>query len=152
MGKFPFIIRVYGIYYEAGKGILVSDEFVHGMYVTKFPGGGLEFGEGTRECLKREMMEETGYEFEVGDHFYTTDFFVSSAFDVSSQVVSIYYLMKPVGEFNQEISVEKFDFKVHEHGAQSFRYLSLDEIGSESFTLVIDKKVGEMVLEMKNEE
>ncbi len=145
MGKFPFIIRVYGIYHEAGKGILVSDEFIHGMYVTKFPGGGLEFGEGTRECLKRELMEETGNEFEVGDHFYTTDFFVPSAFDSSSQVVSIYYLMKPVGIFNQFISSKKFDFALHEHGAQSFRYVPVSEMVEEEFSLIIDKKVSEMI-------
>ena len=113
MRKNPFIIRVYGIYHEAEKGILVSDEFVQGLYITKFPGGGLEFGEGTKDCLKREMMEETGHEFEVGEHFYTTDFFVPSEFDNSSQVVSVYYRMKPVGEFLQIISTEKFDFKVN---------------------------------------
>ena len=62
MGKYPFIIRVYGIYIDPDKGILVSDELVNGKYITKFPGGGLEFGEGTIDCLKREMVEETGQE------------------------------------------------------------------------------------------
>lgn len=145
MGKYPFIIRVYGIYHDAQKGVLVSDELVHGLYVTKFPGGGLEFGEGMRDCLKREMVEETGHEFEIGEHFFTTDFFVPSAFDSTSQVVSIYYLMKPIEEFKQQIATEKFDFKIHEHGAQSFRFIPLDEIESDSFTLVIDRKVGEMI-------
>ncbi len=145
MAKHPFIIRVYGIYHEQGKGILVSDELVHGQYISKFPGGGLEFGEGTIECLKREMMEETGHEFEIGEHYYTTDFFVPSAFDKNSQVVSIYYRMKPAGDFLQRISNDKFDFKVHEHGAQSFRFVSLEEIGEVSFTLVIDRLVGKML-------
>ena len=35
------------------------------MYVTKFPGGGMEFGEGTIDCIKRECMEEFGEEVEV---------------------------------------------------------------------------------------
>lgn len=148
MPKHPFIIRVYGIYHEPGKGILVSDELVHGQYISKFPGGGLEFGEGTIECLKREMMEETGHEFEIGDHFYTTDFFVPSAFDPSSQVISVYYRMKPVSNFLQTISKDKFDFEVHEHGAQSFRFVPLDEIGESSFTLVIDKFIGKLLSEI----
>ena len=144
MGKYPFVIRVYGVYHEE-RGVLVSDEYVHGMYITKFPGGGLEFGEGTIDCLKREMMEEAGHEFEVGEHFYTTDFFVPSTFDSTSQVVSVYYRMKPIGEFLQNISTEKFDFKVHEHGAQSFRFVPVSKMLSEDFSLVIDKKVGELI-------
>lgn len=147
MGKYPFIVRVYGIYDDPKRGILVSDELVHGQYITKFPGGGLEFGEGTIECLKREMLEETGHQFEVVKHFYTTDFFVPSAFDSTSQVISVYYLMRPVGEFLQEISTEKFEFKVHEHGAQSFRFVPKAELISNVFSLIIDKKVGELIME-----
>lgn len=147
MGKYPFIIRVYGIYNAAGKGILVSDEYVHGRYITKFPGGGLEFGEGTIDCLKREMMEETGHEFVVKDHFYTTDFFVPSAFDDTSQVVSVYYMMEPVGDFNHKVSSDKFNFPVIEHGAQAFRFVPISEINDEAFTLVIDQKVGKMLKE-----
>ena len=55
-----FTIRVYGILFDENKRILVSDEFIRGDYFTKFPGGGLEIGEGTRDCLKREFKEETG--------------------------------------------------------------------------------------------
>ncbi len=147
MGKYPFIVRVYGIYHDPDRGILVSDEFVHGKYITKFPGGGLEFGEGARECLQREMMEETGHVFEIGEHFYTTDFFAPSVFDNAYQVISIYYFMILVGEFKLAFSTEKFDFKVKEHGAQSFRFIPLKEIESDSFTLVIDKKVGQIIHE-----
>lgn len=150
MNKYPFIVRVYGIFHDIKRGILVSDELIHGNYITKFPGGGLDFGEGTLECLRREMVEETGFEFEVGEHFYTTDFFVPSVFDKTSQVVSIYYLMKPISEFNQKISDTKFDFPIHEHGAQSFRFIPVSEIGGDSFSLVIDKRVGVMIHEKIN--
>ena len=69
-----FNIRVYGILINENKQVLVSDEFIRGQYYTKFPGGGLELGEGTRECLAREFMEEMNLKVSVEDHLYTTDF------------------------------------------------------------------------------
>jgi len=53
-----FVIRVYGLIINANKEVLISDEYVLKTYMTKFPGGGLEFGEGTIDCLKREFREE----------------------------------------------------------------------------------------------
>ena len=90
--------------------VLVTDEYVYGKYVTKFPGGGLHSGEGTLDCLRREMIEETGQEVEVLEHFYTTDFFVPSAFDPTKQVISIYYLIKFLEPIRFKISDKKFDF------------------------------------------
>ena len=59
---FRFNIRVYGILINDQNQVLVSDELIRGKHYTKFPGGGLEYGEGTRDCLKREFLEETGHE------------------------------------------------------------------------------------------
>ena len=71
-----FIIRVYGIVLSKKEEVLVTDEFQVGMKMTKFPGGGLHFGEGTIECLQREFIEEcNGQEIENIRHFYTTDFY-----------------------------------------------------------------------------
>ena len=84
-----FTVRVYGILFDEHKRILVSDEFIRGDYFTKFPGGGLELGEGTRDCLKREFKEETGLDVIVGDHLYTTDYFQQSAFNPNDQIISI---------------------------------------------------------------
>src|SRR5512133_2855883 len=92
--RFPmqkFNIRVYGILINEQKEVLVSDEFIRGNYYTKFPGGGLEFGEGTRDCLKREFLEEMNLNVEVGEHLYTTDYFQMSAFHPDHQIISIYY-------------------------------------------------------------
>ena len=61
-----FNLRVYGILINDKKQVLVSDEFIRGNYYTKFPGGGLEFGEGTRDCLKREFMEEMNLKWRSG--------------------------------------------------------------------------------------
>ncbi len=70
-----FNVRVYGIVIGENKQVLVSDEYIRGEYVTKFPGGGLDFGEGTRDCLKREFKEEMDLAVQLGDHLYTTDSF-----------------------------------------------------------------------------
>ncbi|MGE0568360.1 MAG: NUDIX domain-containing protein, partial [Bacteroidia bacterium] len=87
-----FNVRVYGILIHEGK-VLVTDEFIKGIEITKFPGGGLQFGEGTLECVKREFAEEVDIDIEVIAHFYTTDFFVESAFNNKQQIMSIYYLV-----------------------------------------------------------
>lgn len=89
-----FNVRVYGLWIT-GNHICVSKEKIGNFEILKFPGGGLEYGEGTIEALKREWLEELNIEIEVLCHFYTTDFFQPSAFD-NSQILSIYYLVKPI--------------------------------------------------------
>ena len=106
-----FNIRVYGIIINEHRQVLVSDEFIRGAYVTKFPGGGLEFGEGTRDCLKREMKEELNIEAEIGDHIYTTDFYQRSAFNTDHQIVSIYYHVKPLEPILVPFKQRQFDFQ-----------------------------------------
>lgn len=141
-------MRVYGILAEGGR-LLVSDEFIKGREITKLPGGGLEFGEGTADCLVREFKEETGIKVAVKSHFYTTDFFVTSAFNVKSQVISIYYVVQALEELSFSISSKKFDFKKKTEGAQSFRWLEIDKISENDFTFVIDRKVATMIAEQK---
>ncbi|MBL7931465.1 MAG: NUDIX domain-containing protein [Bacteroidia bacterium] len=140
-GKFN--VRVYGILIQ-DSSLLVSDEYIKRNKVTKLPGGGLEFGEGIKDCLVREFKEELDLDVEVVSHFYTTDFFVTSAFDTKSQVISIYYLVKPLAEILCKISDNAHDYEKTE-GAQSLRWIKLDELKESDFTLIIDRKVGEML-------
>src|SRR3982750_250043 len=105
-----FTIRVYGILLNDKKQVLVSDEHIRGNYYTKFPGGGLELGEGTRDCLKREFMEEMGLNIEVGEHIYTTDFFQQSAFNKDHQIISIYYFVEALEKIKTPIRTQVFDF------------------------------------------
>ena len=86
-----FNVRVYGLLVNEHDQILVADELIRGKYTTKFPGGGLELGEGLIDGLIREFQEECGVQVAVEDHYYTTDFFVPSDFDDESQVISVYY-------------------------------------------------------------
>lgn len=139
-----FNVRVYGILIHEGA-ILVSDEYIKRNKITKLPGGGLEFGEGTRDCLVREFKEELNLDVEISEHFYTTDFFVTSSFDTKSQVISIYYIVKPLGPLNFEVSEQPHNYEKKE-GAQSLRWIKLNELKESDFTLIIDRKVGEMLI------
>lgn len=144
-----FNVRVYGILIHENR-LLVSDEYIKGMNITKLPGGGLEFGEGTIDCVIREFKEELDLDIEVDEHFYTTDFFVNSAFSVNNQVISIYYKVKPKSEFDPlklpfKISSKPFDFDKKKEGAQMMRWIELNRISENDFTFIIDKRIGEML-------
>ena len=144
-----FNVRVYGILIEKGK-LLVSDEFIKGKEITKLPGGGLEFGEGSVDCVIREFKEETNLAVSVKNHFYTTDFFVTSAFHVGSQIISIYYVVNALEEIKIITTSKKFDFKKKVEGAQAFRWLDINKISENDFTFIIDRKVAGLIYEQKN--
>lgn len=135
-----FNIRVYGILIHEGK-ILLSDETYAGKSFTKFPGGGLQFGEGTIECLKREFIEEFNWEIEVIAHFYTTDFFVQSAFNNQHQIVSIYYKIE-----NRNQDQLCFDFLNSNEENATLKWKSLSHLKTDDVTFPIDKKVVELLL------
>lgn len=146
-----FNVRVYGLLFDERKRLLVSDEFIRGNYFTKLPGGGLEFGEGTRECLKREFLEETGLEVEIGEHIYTTDFFQISAFNNRDQIVSIYYRVRCGSASTLPTHDTPFDFAPHQVAdpqgeSEVFRWIEWDNLKEEAMSLPIDKVVIGMVL------
>jgi 8-oxo-dGTP diphosphatase len=146
-------IRVYGILINGANEILVSDELIRGMKITKFCGGGLEEGEGTRDCLAREFMEEMNLRVEVGEHIYTTDFFQPSAFREGDQIMSIYYKVKPLQPITAPLRNKPFDFDDREmeiynrvKEIETFRFIPLQNFNEECMTLPIDKIVAKMVM------
>lgn len=149
MGRFN--IRIYGVLVDDRKRVLVSDEYIRGAFFTKFPGGGLEFGEGTRDCLKREFKEETGLDVEIGEHIYTTDFFQISAFNHNDQIISIYYFVH--GDAAQlTTKTDRFDFLPHqvsdpEGEAEVFRWIEWNDLHEGMMDLPIDKLVVKMIKE-----
>ena len=150
-----FNIRIYGILINEEKKVLVSDEYIRGNYYTKFPGGGLEFGEGTRDCLKREFKEEMDLDVEILDHIYTTDFFQMSAFNPADQIISIYYFVKALEEIKAPLRNKEFDFDEgqlriykEKNEIETFRFIEWDNFSAESVTLPIDKAVADMLKKM----
>ena len=147
-----FNIRVYGILINDDKQVLVSDEFIRGKYYTKFPGGGLELGEGTRDCLRREFKEEMNLQVNVGEHIYTTDYYQKSAFNADHQIISIYYFVNALEPITAPLRLKEFDFdedqlKIYEEAKEieTFRFIDWHSFSAESVTLPIDKIVADIV-------
>ncbi len=143
--KRNFNVRVYGLLINDKNEILISDEEENGLQFSKFPGGGLENGEGLLEGLKREFAEECSTDIEITDHFYTTDFYVKSVFD-DSQVIAVYYRIKTDGDFSCKISKIPFDFEEQcSNSKQSFRMVSINELDSNSVTFPADQHVVSLI-------
>lgn len=143
-----FNLRVYGLLINQNREVLLTDEFRLGMNMTKFPGGGMKYGESTIDCIKRECMEELGQEVEVVQHFYTTDFFQTSLLlNSNRQLLSIYYIIKTIDE-PRFIFVDKpFSFTQNVDGPQCFRFRKISELSSDELTFPVDKKVVQLLKE-----
>lgn len=130
-----FNIRVYGVLKEAGKILLLEEPYANRTLI-KFPGGGLEFGEGLRETLKREFIEELNLEVKIGEHLYTTDFFQPSAFVENEQLIAVYYR---VHAFNMDA------LSIMESKIIRLHWIFLEDLKKETVTLAVDKKVIELL-------
>jgi 8-oxo-dGTP diphosphatase len=148
-------VRVYGLLINDKQQLLVSDEYIRGAKITKFPGGGLEIGEGTIDCLKREFIEELNLKVAIVDHFYTTDFYQKSAFNAKHQILSIYYTVKALEPLQVSIKTTPFDFdekamQQYERlqATEVFRFIDLAKLSTNDMTLPIDKVVVQKLLNL----
>lgn len=134
-GDKRFNVRVYGIWVESGR-VLISDEEIKGQSIIKFPGGGVEYGEGTIDALKREWKEELDIDIQILEHFYTTDYFQKSVFD-DTQVISIFYKVQP------QIQT---DYIFNKNNNESCYWVKLEELTEDTFTLPIEKRVAKLLI------
>jgi 8-oxo-dGTP pyrophosphatase MutT (NUDIX family) len=138
-------IRVYGLLVNDNDEVLLSDERRFGKEFTKFPGGGLEEGEGVKDCLIREFQEELSLDIEVLDLFYLTDFYQESAFNSKEQLISIYYKVDSLESDRIDSSELPFDFV--EDAIESHRWKKIKDLTSEEVTFPIDKIVVRKLIE-----
>ena len=129
-------IRVYAIYLNEKNELMALDEGYAGEKLIKLPGGGLEFGEGTIECLHREFAEELNLKIEVLEHFYTQEDFLVSRFRENEQLLTIYYT---VNILNLE------ELKILDESIEKVKWISLHE--ENPLPLPIDKIVFEKLKE-----
>jgi 8-oxo-dGTP diphosphatase len=140
-----FNIRVYAIIIKDSCKVLLSDEYMMDMKMTKFPGGGMNLGEGPADAIKREAIEEFKQEIEINRHYYTTDFFQRSKFFPDHQLISIYWLASFIEPIKFKISRMPFDFKQMINGSQSFRWGDLKGMIPDDLTFPIDRIVLDML-------
>ena len=138
-----FNIRVYGLLVNDAGAVLLSRERIGAVEFTKLPGGGMELGEGTHECLIREFKEELGIDIEVAEHFYTTDFFQPSVFRSTDQLISIYYKVRSLSPLS-DIPMEEFTIENDGRLEQQLLFwVPIAELTPEAVTFPIDKLVVE---------
>lgn len=142
MSEKRFNIRVYGILCNDKDEVLIADERRNGISFTKFPGGGLEWGEGLKECLQREFLEELGIDITINELYYCTDFFVESAWNKNDQLISIYFNVDYAHKNELIFPDYSLPFLVDD---EKFRWVKKSELSDELFTYPIDKYVGERI-------
>jgi len=139
-----FNVRVYGVLERDGQ-VLLSHERIAGGVYAKFPGGGLEFGEGPKDAVIREFREELGADVTVAAHLYTTDFYLPSAFSPSDQIISIYYRVAVPDEVELPFHLPPpSDAEVMQE-AQVFRWHPLRELDGKLLTLPADAVVAQIL-------
>lgn len=136
-----FTVRIYGFLLSPENELLLSHEKIEDFAFTKFPGGGLELGEGPIECLVREFKEEMDLDVKILKHVYTSDFYIQSEIEPEEQVIGIYYLVEPHDfEHLKNISTEEkpqlFRGKINYTGQ---RFYPLDVLTQDSLTFNMDK-------------
>jgi len=139
-----FNIRVYGLLVRDGH-VLVSHELIAGKSYAKFPGGGLEFGEGTKDAVIREFGEELGVEVCVKSHFYTTDFYLPSAFDSKDQIISIYYKVESARDEPLPFHLPPPSEEELMTQPQLFRWYPIDRLNDDLIRLPADRVVVRML-------
>jgi 8-oxo-dGTP diphosphatase len=121
-------IRVYAAAVKDKKVLVLHEEYA-GDHLMKFPGGGLEFGEGLLDCLHREFDEELNVKIKIVDHLYTQEEFLVSRFRENEQLLTIYYLVEILDET---------EFLIMDPCIEKTEWISIDT-DENPFLLPIDK-------------
>lgn len=139
-----FNIRVYGLLINENNEVLISDEFRGGVAFTKFPGGGLEFGEGIAEALKREFIEELDLTVMVEDLFYVNDHLQISAFNNQSQLIAFYYFV--TSSKLDQLDLESYVVPLLVNGEKQ-RWFPINKTLESVLTFPLDKIVSRKLIE-----
>ena len=143
-----FNLRSYGILIEDSKVLLSKEWYPHfpeGMI--KFPGGGVQLGEGVADAVKREFMEELQMPVSVHKVFYVPHGFLKSHFD-NTQIVSFYWNVERLGGQVPLNSPREILTDRGTPGRQKFMWVSLQDFDPLKMTFPFDKEVGHKLVEV----
>lgn len=97
--KYHRAFGVYGICVEYNKLLVINKN--GGPYINRYdlPGGSLEEGETLSKAMKREFIEETGFEIEIKENIGVIDFILPWLWRDYTDVhhIVVYYSVKKVG-------------------------------------------------------
>jgi len=136
-----FNLRVYGLVRSAAGAILLSEERRAGFEFCKFPGGGVQAGEGILDALHREFKEELDAEIIKAEFFYFNEFYQPSRFNPNEQVICFYYLATLRDPERLTLMVNNLPIGGEDGDYERFRWISLDQINENILTFPIDRKV-----------
>jgi mutator protein MutT len=132
-----FNLRVYAFIINDNHEVLLSDEYEFGTFFTKFPGGGVEYGEGILQALKRELKEELKVNVLSNEFLFFNDFYQSSQFHADRQVTCFYYLVKC--DTISHIGNEKYFIPFY-MPQEKQRWKKITKLNSEDLSFPIDQK------------
>lgn len=131
-----FNIRVYGLLINKDALLILKEPYANEV-LYKFPGGGVEFGEGIIQALKRELKEELNLDLFQHQHFYTQEEFVQSKFKTNEQLLTIYYLI----EVSNLEAIEMVEKRI-----EKLLWIPFNKLTTENVNLPVDKIVVEKLL------
>lgn len=134
-----FNLRVYGLVINANGEILISEERRSGFEFCKFPGGGVQKGEGILEALHREFKEELLAEITEAKFFYFNEFYQPSSFNPMEQIICFYYLVRLKQPQNLILNVKNTPINGSNDDFERFRWAAIEDLKEGELTFPIDK-------------
>jgi 8-oxo-dGTP diphosphatase len=129
-----FNARCYVLIRSKQNRILVMQERWQGVDLNKFPGGGLELGEGLLECIHREIAEEfLSSEKLAYSHFFTPTEYFASRFKPQEQLLLNYFTN------STEADEQQWSLIPNDANLLGMQWLELKAENAQWFTLQSDR-------------
>ena len=131
-----FNVRVYALIVKNNR-LLISEEQHGGVFLRKFPGGGLQFGEGILQALHRELKEELNADVESASMLCVTEDFVVSFLNNKQQVIGVHYMVDLKQDYSDDfLNNNRVEL---ENGYIHFKWKLIENLNADDFSSPVDK-------------